>query len=154
MVTPQGTIPSRALEIWRRLYTRFSLEPGPASVVPDVSKTIWPVTQVDPALRRSVGDNKNLDLTGTSDDFVAARTVPAGETWYLTSIGLRSSAGACLPALKIGTKTVGLGVKGTAGTYVTLRHKLDPGDQIGALAGGNAGDGARRFDASWEEEDV
>ena len=45
-----NTIPSRALEVWRRLYQRYSLEPLPASVVPDVSKTIVPTTDADALL--------------------------------------------------------------------------------------------------------
>lgn len=154
MQQPITTIPSRALEIWRRLYSRFSLEPGPASVVPDVSKTIVPVTQVDPALRRSRGDHKNLDLSGAAGNFVTGRTVPDGETWYLTSIGTRSTTAASAPAMLIDAAIVLLAPNVVGDTPVTLRHKLDAGDQIGATATGNGADTARDWFASWEEEDV
>jgi len=153
-VVIRDTIPSRALEIWRRLYTRFSLEPGPASVVPDVSKTIWPVTSVDPMLRRSRGNNPTLDLSVSAGSFVAAATVPDGQAWYLTTIGLRSTVGSTAAAMRISGVIVALSDLGTPASFHTLRHRLEAGDIIGAVAGGNAGDDTRVFQASWEEEDV
>jgi len=56
-----STIPSRQLEVWRRLYDRYSLEPRPATVVPDVSKTIVPITDADALLV-----NNGAILTTTS----------------------------------------------------------------------------------------
>lgn len=154
MVRQETTIPSRALEVWRRLYVRFSLEPGPASLVPDVSKTIWPVTSVDLNLRRSRGEAKNLDLSVAGGTFVAARTVPDGETWYLTTIGQKSSVQGTGPAMKLGTNVVEFSDDATGAVFITLRHQLNAGDAIGAMSSGDAGDNARGFFASWEEEDV
>ena len=150
----RDTIPSRALEIWRRLYTRFSLEPGPASVVPDVSKTIWPVTVVDSALLRSEGESKALDLSVTVGTFVSAITVRQGQAWTLTFIGLRGTTGNAAPAVKVGTKVIRMGAESTAGEFFTLRMRLVAGDQLGAEASGNAADDARTWDAMWEVEDV
>lgn len=153
-MTPVGTIPSRALEIWRRLYTRFSLEPGPASVVPDVSKTIWPVTVVDAALLRSESESKALDLSVASGTFVVARTVPDGQAWTLTSIGLKSSVAGCSAAVRIDGVVVEFSDRATAANFVTLRHRLAAGDEIGATAGASGSDNARLLMASWEAEDV
>jgi len=71
------SIPSRDLEVWRRLYTRYTLEPGPASVSPDVSKTIVPVTQADLLLARHRGLVTVTVVTGTGVDLVV-HTVPDG----------------------------------------------------------------------------
>ena len=71
-----SSIPSRALEVWRRLYTRYTLEPGPATVGPDVLKTIVPVTQADQLLARHRGVVVDTTVTGTIDHLVA--TVPLG----------------------------------------------------------------------------
>ena len=74
------TIPSRAIGVWRRLYSRYSLEPYPASVAPDVSKTIQPVTQADELLRESqVRSETSLIIVDT----VLVVTVPTGERWKL-----------------------------------------------------------------------
>ena len=80
MVAPPelvSAIPSRALEVWRRLYTRYALEPGPASVSPDVLKTIIPVTQADLLLARHRGLVEDTELTGTGLG-VVVHTVPQG----------------------------------------------------------------------------
>lgn len=75
------TIPSRSLEVWRRLYTRYRLEPHPASVSPDVSKTIQPVTQADKLLTRvAVRSNTKEIPTGVLTEVL---TVPSGERWTL-----------------------------------------------------------------------
>jgi len=84
-VVEQLTIPSRSLDVWRRLYTRYSLEPFPASVAPDVSKTIVPTTDADALLAISgVRTSGLVDIpTGT---FTTMHTVPAGERWTLRSL--------------------------------------------------------------------
>lgn len=70
------SIPSRALDVWRRLYTRYTLEPGPATVSPDVSKTIVPVTQADLLLARHRAVAVTTSPGGTGDHVV--HTVPVG----------------------------------------------------------------------------
>ena len=71
------SIPSRALEVWRRLYTRYNLEPGPATVGPDVLKTIIPVTQADQLLARHLGVVEDTSLTAVAAG-VVVHTVPVG----------------------------------------------------------------------------
>ena len=75
----QLTIPSRSLDVWRRLYTRYSLEPFPASVSPDVSKTIIPVTQADELLKAPTVQLSGAVVTETGN--VNMFTVPNGERW-------------------------------------------------------------------------
>jgi len=85
------TIPSRELEVWRRLYERYSLEPGPASVSPDVSKTIMPITNADELLQRPrgvVGGN-----TPGADGGITIATVPQGIRWRLQSLVVRRASG-------------------------------------------------------------
>ena len=71
-----NSIPSRALEVWRRLYTRYTLEPGPASIAPDVLKTIVPVTQADLLLARHLGVTTTTPVSATGS--LVVHTVPAG----------------------------------------------------------------------------
>ena len=91
MVLPVTTIPSRQLSVWRRLYTRYSLEPEPASVSPDVSKTIQPITNADELLQRPRGLVESVTVTGTGGFGIAL--VPAGVRWHLVSIHIRQSTG-------------------------------------------------------------
>lgn len=94
MHNPEFTIPSRALEVWRRLYTRFRLEPFPASVGPDVSKTIIPVTQADALLTsytRVTGDSATMGAASTNTFDVI--TVPAGERWTVYFIEVQRLTG-------------------------------------------------------------
>jgi len=71
-----NSIPSRALEVWRRLYTRYTLEPGPASIGPDVLKTIVPVTQADLLLARHKGVVEDTTIIGVGN--LVVHTVPEG----------------------------------------------------------------------------
>lgn len=87
----QETIPSRALEVWRRLYTRYLLEPFPASVSPDVSKTIVPVTQADDLLKKSLAFIGSATATATGDLELAA--VPVGKRWTLDGVHVRRATG-------------------------------------------------------------
>ena len=71
-----SSIPSRSLDVWRRLYTRFTLEPGPASIAPDVLKTIIPVTQADVLLARHRGIVEDTTIDAVASFVI--HTVPVG----------------------------------------------------------------------------
>ena len=86
-----NSIPSRALDVWRRLYTRYSLEPGPASIAPDVLKTIVPVTQADLLLARHKGIE--TDTTTTATGLHIAHTVPAGLRQAFITLMIQKTAG-------------------------------------------------------------
>ena len=77
------TIPSRALTVWRRLYQRYSLEPGPAGVGPDVSKTIVPITDADTLLRVPVIQTATVEPVVNT--MTAILTVPTGQRWTVTA---------------------------------------------------------------------
>lgn len=87
----QENIPSKRFEVWRRLYSRFLLEPFPAGRVgPDVSKTIIPVTQADELFKSPVMqtvDMPNFNGEGTSF------TVPLDERWALMAYDIRRLTG-------------------------------------------------------------
>lgn len=91
MQEPILTIPSRALAVWRRLYTRYSLEPAPATVSPDVSKTIVPVTQADVLLERPRSEIGAGTATATGD--LQLVEVPVGRRWTLQSVHIRRATG-------------------------------------------------------------
>lgn len=86
-----STIPSRSISLWRRLYTRFALEPGPATVSPDVSKTIIPVTQAD--LLLVTPEVRLYVFTSVNNTVVTAVTVPDQERWELYAYDLFSAGG-------------------------------------------------------------
>jgi len=88
-----STIPSRQLEVWRRLYDRYSLEPRPASVVPDVSKTIVPTTDAD-ALLLEHGASSNTNAFGAAiSSFEAVYGVGAAVRQRVSVIAIARSAG-------------------------------------------------------------
>jgi len=158
-----ATIPSRQLAVWRRLYTRYTLEPAPASVSPDVSKTIQPVTQADDLLREPRGfEGTETAPAGDNTNFVVA-TVPDGKRWTLQSIDIRRTTGDnTMSRFLLGDTSRGLAILillFTAGTSQQLRleqpYRLDQGDTIRVLTDG-AGVSASDFRAQlWiEEEDA
>jgi len=139
------SIPSRALDVWRRLYTRFSLEPGPASIAPDVLKTIVPVTNVDVLLQVVAPFNVTLDLDVTAGTHVVAYTVPQGRRSTFTYARRGGSTGSTHIAAVIAGFTLILTPDGTAegflGTTVSQPIILDQGDTIGMTATDNPADG-------------
>ena len=85
------TIPSRQLEVWRRLYTRYRLEPWPASVSPDVVKSIVPITNADELLERPRGRVDVGTAVGTGDLEIAL--VPEGVRWKMCTLHTRRATG-------------------------------------------------------------
>jgi len=83
-----NTIPSRALGVWRRLYRRYSLEPFPASVSPDVSKTIVPITNADVLLATASVRTSGLVALTAAGGLTTMHTVPAGERWTLSGFDI------------------------------------------------------------------
>ena len=146
MLEPVTTIPSRALEVWRRLYTRFNLEPAPASVSPDVSKTIVPITSADELLKEYGADSQDTDeiAIGASGTVVIS-TVPSGERWVVytmnifrvsgdnqvTTITLTDVSRGLLPAIDA--------FSGTSGRVFILATPLtlEEGDQISVTTDGS-----------------
>ena len=134
------TIPSLDVEVWRRLYARYLLEPYPASVGPDVSKTIVPVTQADEL--KLVHGVLSSDDTYTAQQAVniAAHTVPEGRRWSL--YGLDANAQLVgdnqMDQFIIGDASNGFAAIFLDDFTATARHqywlpqaiKLEPGDLI------------------------
>jgi len=157
LVESGSSIPSRALEVWRRLYTRYSLEPFPASVSPDVLKTIIPVTQADDLLKTVVPTNALLDLNTTGH--VVLYTVPQGKRATLIQMQQQEvlTAGTNLQVV-LGGVTVEVSGTGTAtkglGETQAQPILMDTGDTVGAGGTANAGDASRRFSCIVLEEDT
>lgn len=146
------SIPSRALEIWRRLYTRFSLEPGPASIGPDVSKTILPITDVSELLRRPRVATGTADLSPAAGTYVPVHTVPAGARWTITAYFVGGST----TAASIQVSVNGTNVTIRAGSAAEDRQGewvLDENDSIGLVTNADAGDTAILLDIHFREED-
>ena len=73
------------------MYARYRLEPEPASVSPDVAKTIVPVTQADVLLERHRSEIGSASDSGIGGLELAV--VPTGRRWQLNSLHIRRSTG-------------------------------------------------------------
>ncbi len=144
-----NSIPSRALDVWRRLYTRFSLEPGPASVSPDVLKTIIPVTNVDVLLQTVFPFNVTLNLTGTLGDHVAGYTVPGGRRATILYARRGASTGNTAMEIVVGSTTLVLSpsaaLEAFLGETITQPLTIDENDTFGMFASANGADGGISF---------
>ncbi len=152
-------IPSRAFDIWRRLYTRFRLEPEPAEGSrPGVGMVIVPVTMVDKLLEVVVPTVTTLDLTGVGDLHVPAYTVPTGRR--ATVLHARRGISATITWIELSidgslfSVTAAGVVEAFLGSYVQVPLVLDAGDSIGLHETGNAGDGARLIEILVLEEEA
>jgi len=87
------TIPSRNLEVWRRMYDRYSLEPRPATVVPDVSKTIVPTTDADALLVENGTRRVSTAFGAAIATFETVFTVPAATRLHVNVITLLRTVG-------------------------------------------------------------
>lgn len=91
---PVQAIPSRSLRLWRRLYKRFQLEPGPATSIPDVLKTVIAVTDADKLLGdtgRKSGVSEGIGAGETVE--IQVLTVPTGKRWTVYSIDISRESG-------------------------------------------------------------
>ena len=140
-----SSIPSRQLAVWRRLYTRFSLEPGPASISPDVLKTIIPVTNVDTLLQVVTPISVSLDLFVGGGVHVVGYTVPTGRRGTVMYSRRGASTGATqlqavVGGINLTLSPAGLTAEAFLGTTVPLPFVMDQGDTLGMAATNNAAD--------------
>jgi len=155
-VVSPNSIPSRRLDIWRRMYAKLGLEPGPASIVPDVQKTILPVLSVDRlvSVQKTSDRADKVDLSASAGTFVALDTVPTGKRWTVTDIFLNASIGSSCIAFVIGGVEGWFTVNALAAAEVHgIAVVLNEGDQIRAQTTGNGGDNAVVMTFVFQEED-
>jgi len=83
-----AALPSKAFDIWRRLYSRFDIEVGVAvGSAPEVGTSIIPVTVVDELLRQPRAlVSPSVDLSGSGSLTITMFTVPDGERWHVFQI--------------------------------------------------------------------
>lgn len=88
------TQPARRFDLWRRLYTRFLIEPFPAGdAVPAVSTLIVPVTQADELLSEPRGFEETTEASAALAANLSIATVPAGNRWRLQTINVLRTSG-------------------------------------------------------------
>jgi len=153
------TQPSRRFDLWRRLYTRFTIEPLPAQLTesPGISTTIQPTTDADLLLAVIiVVESGALDLTAAAGTFVPGMTVPTGKRWRVSFIYKQSSIANGQVMLQVdGTLIQFTPVSTDEETHLTnLGLHLEEDDIIGLVTTGNAGDGSRQVKAVVLEEDA
>jgi len=157
-VTIRDTIPSRALTVWRRLYTRYALEPFPATVSPDVSKTIQPITDADELLRIPA-----VDITTTPSLTLGeqvGRTVPTPQRWKLYAWDVnRASGDRLVEGISLGDGTVSMRIASqtAAGTFIDRLGTpllMDPGWQFILHIAGGTTDGTWLVELLLQIEDA
>ena len=88
------TQPSKRFDIWRRLYTRFLIEPFPAEgASPAVSTLVTPITDADELLRQPTGFELTTQSPATDATPFTVAQVPAGRRWNLQTINVTRTTG-------------------------------------------------------------
>lgn len=139
----------RKPEILRRLTERLGIEPGVISPDLVLPGAISLVVDLDALLEEAVADtNGALVLTPAAGSFVEAFLVPVGEVWELLMITRSLTTANSNIGARIGGQYIPLSPPATTALTVwTGRgYFFHPGDQLGMLTTGNAGDGARVLD--------
>lgn len=151
------TLKSLAFSLFTRLYTRFGLEPTPVPPGgrPEISTTIFPVTQADELFRRPSSGGGNADLSGSA--YVAFDSVPDGERWtlkYLKLVGTTGTIPLAVVVLRGGVPREISPDSASEAEYVGNPIILDEGGSFGAIGGGQAGDNVRGWNAIFEVSDA
>jgi len=159
LVDAGAALPSKAFDVWRRLYARFDIEPGVVvGSAPEVGTSIIPVTQVDELLRvASIQTSELTDLSGGGSLLIRMLTVPEGERWRLGHMFRTSTvAGTRMVAIDPSGAHVNLQSTGTnERTYEPgFEMVLDEGWSLGMQETGNAGDTAEGITALVTVEDA
>jgi len=154
----RGSIPSKRFDVWRRLYTRFLLEPGPASGSrAEVLTAIQPITDVDAVIAVATVRRVDADLTPASGTVVGF-TVPDGERWRPGLLHSEATTGNSHIRMRLKDETgalanVELTINDTAAANIDVRGLiLDAGDVIGITTTGNGADGNRIFEMELQIE--
>jgi len=161
ILADQGmAIQSKAFQIWTRLYTRFSLEPGPSVIggQPEVGTSIIPVTQVDELLRQAqVAVSAATDISGGGSLAIEMLTVPVGKRWRVTSIHRTSTIAASrVLMMDRDNNAVNITAAGTVEEMIYPGEALvmDEDWALGMRETGNAGDTAELLQITRTEEDA
>jgi len=138
-------LPSKAFDIWRRLYNRFDIEVGVVEgSAPEVGTSIIPVTQVDELLKQSRGlVSPTVDLSGGGSLPITMFQVPVGERWKVYRIFRTSTvAGSRVRFIDPLNGNVVVSLAGTAEEIITMGegYILEENWIIAMQETGNGGD--------------
>ena len=150
------TQPTKRFDLWRRLYTRFLIEPTPAEGEgPAVSTVISPVTDADVLLREYLHPGATGDLQASAGTFSALISVPDGKVWILKAAWREATIANTRIVLSAGYGIMNLTILDTAEQAVSVNNiRIGEGVFIGLLTTGNAGDNLVDLRLAVEEEDV
>jgi len=140
---------------WLRLYARFRITASDLPEPMHLSSMVVPVTNMDDLLRKGLAAQTNIDLSGTAGAFVALYTVGPSKRAFMTwAIGSGTTVASRL-AVIVNGKSIFLSALATAeSTWGPGRICMEPGDEFGMLATGDAGDSSRWCRVTYEEEDA
>lgn len=160
ILADQGiAIQSKAFAIWTRLYTRFSLEPGPSVIggQPEVATSIIPVTQVDELLRDSqVQISASTDISGAGGLAIRMLTVPTGKRWRVNSVHRTATTGSSrVLMIDSDGSAVNISAAGTSEEMVPQGESfvMDEAWSLGMRETNNGADTAELLQATLTEED-
>ena len=140
-------VPSKQFDVWRRLRSRYLLEPAPpVGSAPRVGTGIQITTDGDELLKEyRIDQSPNLDLTAASGSDVVAFTVPEDERWLLTWFNKSATVANTAMSLNPGNNLSFSLLLTPLGTGLVIEPSikllLPPNSRINMRTTGNAGDG-------------
>jgi len=126
---------------FRRLNRRYSAFGGPTTF-PTMRNDVQPVTILDEVLIENQPINESLDLRGAGSLHVVAFTVPSGRLFQLTHWFRGSSGGNTRVEVVLQGERIILESSGLSSEQIINLTPIfmEPGDTLGMLESGNAGD--------------
>jgi len=148
-------LPSKRFTIWQRMYNRYQLEPSPADspATPGLFTVISPTIDVEDFNRALNSAITALDLTGSAGTVVAAVTAGVERRLRILAVSRDGSTANSAIAILVDSNMIPLTALSTSEAQLQPpRLYLGPGDSIGMLTTGDAGDDTRNCRVLFEEE--
>jgi len=150
-----GEIPAKKFDVWRRLYTRFLLEPKPLQESnAAVQVSIQPVTQADELLRTPTIAKNSEDISASAGTYVAFHTVPAGKRWKVTNIVRAATTSGTNVRLNDGSIDTQISVFQTGAEALRGEWFMNENWSIGMDTTGNGADSSKELAIHYLEEDA
>lgn len=155
MVEDRGRITIQIPYEWGSMLERLNASGGSGRGGPlELSPLVQPVVNVDLLLSRREITSKNLDLTVTAGTFVSAYTVASGRIARVKMVRRTATVGTSAIQVKesvSGTIVATQAFAANAESYTNVDWPLAAGDQVGARATANGGDGVIGLELIVEE---
>lgn len=143
--------------VLQRLTRRFRLLDVEKSTIPEalgLSKIITPVTNADQIISDPKASNTAKDLHAAAGTYVPFFTVPTGKRWHITGWFRGGTAANSEIDITINSVQAQITAQASNSNTQAMDFDLAPGDSIGMLTTGNAGDTSIAMSILYNEEDA